>query len=242
MRAARVRGRRRAGGRSERRREAEALEDRPRHLPRVRDEHGRAARRGFACPRCDERPVGAAAAGGRKRGAAEEQQAERGVGGVSGRDRLAVDEGEERRAVAALGGEVGLRLLEPDLVGIAAERLVLDPPRPDELVDRRDPPGRVLRRLPRAASPAASTIPIATGSSSSGTMPSIAEPLDEVRRRARLAELPFGAAAAARAEERADLRRRRRRPRRARVAPAAPWRCAARFRCRGRRRTGPPGR
>ena len=84
----------------------------------------------LACPRGDERAVGAAAARGRQRRAAEEEQAERRVRGVARGDRLAVDEREERRADLALGGEIGLGLLEADLVRVAAERLVLDPRAP----------------------------------------------------------------------------------------------------------------
>ena len=95
----------------------------------------------------------------------------------------------------AFGVEVGLGLIDPDLVGIAAESFVLDASRPDELVDRGDPPGRYV---PGGATGACRPEhhPDRDGSCSSGTMPSDAEPLHEIRRRARFAELPFGTAAA----------------------------------------------
>ena len=221
--------------------EAEPLEDRPGHLARVRDEHGRAAVCRLACPRGDERPVGAAAAGGRQRRAAEEEQAERRVRGVARRDRLAVDEREERRADLALGGEVGLGLLEADLVGVAAERLVLDPPRRDELVDRLHAPRGGSRRLGHLVArgehhPDRDRLVLV------GEDAELCQPLDEVGGRARLAELPLAAAATAVAEQRADLLDRGRdlvgrEPHALHGGAVRPG--AA---CRGRRRTALPGR
>ena len=153
----------------------------------------------LAGARGDERAVGAAPAGRRERRAAEEEQAERGVRGVAGGDRLAVDEGEERRA----------------------DRRPRARSRP---LPARSRPRRRCRRTPRAgcAAPCTSSSTDATAAGRCafrglgharrrlehhpdrdrlvlvGEDPERGEPLDEVGRRARVAELPLGAAAAAR--------------------------------------------
>ncbi len=64
--------------------------------------HGRASQLRLAGPGADEGPIRAASTGGREGRAAEEDQPERGVRGVSGCDRLSVDEGKERRSGCAL--------------------------------------------------------------------------------------------------------------------------------------------
>jgi hypothetical protein len=168
-------------------------------------EDRRAARRRLARPGRDERAISATAARRREGSAAEEQQAERCVRGIPGRDGLAVDEPEEHGAVDALPCVVGLHLLELDLFGpVVAERLVLDSPRRHELVDRYDPAGGCPRRLGHLAArgehhPDRHRLVLVRDDAER------AQPLDEVGRRARLAELPLCAAPAAGTEERADL-------------------------------------
>ena len=159
------------------------------------DEHGGAALGRLARPRCHERPVGAAATRPRKRGTAEEEQADGRVRRVSGCHGLVVDEREKRGTDHALGFEVGLGLLEAHLVASAAERLVLDTAREDELVDRGDAPGRRARRV------AGGVGGLEHHSDRHGLVlvrddAEGGEPFDEIQRRAGLAELPFGARAA----------------------------------------------
>ena len=175
--------------------ESEPLEDRPRHLSRMGDEHGGAALGRLAGARCDERPVGAAAT--RLGSVAPPKRSSRRACTTRIRLRTGWSSTNARNvepttpSVSKSASACSRPTSSPD----AAERLVLDTAREDELVDRGDAPG------PRARRVAGGVGGLEHHSDRHGLVlvrddAEGGEPFHEIQRRAGLAELPFGARAA----------------------------------------------
>jgi N-acetyl-anhydromuramyl-L-alanine amidase AmpD len=175
----------------------------------VRDEDGRAALHGFARAGVDESPVGAPAARGRECGTTEEQEAERCVRGVRSGYRLLVHECQEGRADHALRREVLVGPRELNRLGSATKCFALDAPSCHELSDGRDRTGRRARaRRHRKLGTCFEHHADRHGLVLIRHDPEHAKPAHEIRRGARLAELPFCAGPPTLPENRADLRHR----------------------------------